>query len=112
MTIETPGGNKVTLDDKGKAIKVADQNGNTLTMDQNGIVLQSNKDISVKAGGNLTLTKLRESWSLSADQRQQAVSGNNISQSAKMGFTAKGNSSAELSASGMTTVKGATVAIN
>ncbi|HET6253613.1 MAG TPA: phage baseplate assembly protein V [Puia sp.] len=110
LTIETSGGNKVTLDDNGKAIKLADQNGNTVTMDQNGIALQSNKDISVKAGGNLTLTATGK-VNISADQ-DVAVSGNNISQSAKMGFTAKGNSSAELSASGMTTVKGATVAIN
>jgi uncharacterized protein involved in type VI secretion and phage assembly len=110
LTIETPGGNKVTLDDDGKAVKLADQNGNTVTMDQNGIVVKSDKDISLKAGGNLTLTATGK-LSASADQ-DVAVSGNNINQSAKMGFTAKGNASAELSASGMTTVKGATVAIN
>ena len=110
LTIETPAGNKLTLDDNGKSVKVADQNGNTLTMDQSGIVMQTNKDISLKATGNITLAATGK-LSLSADQ-DASLSGNNITHSAKMGFTAKGNSSAELSASGMTTVKGATVAIN
>jgi hypothetical protein len=40
------------------------------------------------------------------------VSGVNISQSAQASFTAKGNASAELSASGQTVVKGAMVMIN
>ena len=110
LTIETPAGNKLTLDDNGKSVKVTDQNGNTLTMDQSGISLQTNKDISLKANGNITLTATGK-LSLSADQ-DAALSGNNITHTAKMGFTAKGNASAELSASGMTTVKGATVAIN
>jgi uncharacterized protein involved in type VI secretion and phage assembly len=110
LTIETPGGNKVTLDDNGKAVKIADQNGNTITMDENGIALQTNKDISLKATGNITLEATGK-LNLSADQ-DAALSANNITHSAKMGFTAKGNSSAELSASGMTTVKGGTVAIN
>lgn len=110
LTILTPAGNKLSLDDNGKAIKLTDQNGNSVTMDQNGIALKSDKDITLKAGGNISLTATGK-LNLSADQ-DAALSGNNISHNAKMGFTAKGNSSAELSASGMTTIKGATVSIN
>ena len=79
-------------------------------MDENGIAMQTNKDISIKATGSITLSATGK-LSLSSND-DIALSGNNITHSAKMGFTAKGNTSAELSASGMTTVKGATVSIN
>lgn len=79
-------------------------------MDNNGISLNTDKDITLKAGGNINLTATGK-LNLSADQ-DAALSGNNITHNAKMGFTAKGNASAELSASGMTTIKGATVSIN
>ena len=40
------------------------------------------------------------------------VEGMNVNHTASAGFTAKGNATAELSASGQTTVKGAMVMIN
>jgi hypothetical protein len=40
------------------------------------------------------------------------ASGMNVQCEAKVGFTGKGNATAELSASGQTTVKGAMVMIN
>jgi hypothetical protein len=40
------------------------------------------------------------------------VEGLNITNTAKVGFTAKGSASAEISASGQTIVKGAMVMIN
>src|SRR3712207_7362438 len=33
VTIETPGGAKLTLDDKGKLVELTDQNGNSIKMD-------------------------------------------------------------------------------
>jgi phage protein D len=110
LTIETPAGNKLTFDDNGRSIRIADQNGNTMTMDKDGIAMQTNKDLSLKATGSITLSATGK-ISLSSND-DIALSGNNITHNAKMGFTAKGNASAELSASGMTTVKGATVSIN
>jgi Rhs element Vgr protein len=53
--IETPGKNKITLDDDGKKIQLNDQHGNSLIMDQNGITLKSAKDFKLEASGNVEI---------------------------------------------------------
>lgn len=53
--IETPGGNKVLLDDDQKLIKLTDQHGNVVTMDEHGITLKSAKDLQLEASGNVTI---------------------------------------------------------
>lgn len=110
LLIQTPGGNSITLSDEGKSIELKDQNSNTVTLGSGGISLNSASDIQLEAKGNISL-KATGKLSLSA-QQDVDVSGMNISQSAQAGFTAKGNASAELSASGQTVVKGAMVMIN
>jgi uncharacterized protein involved in type VI secretion and phage assembly len=110
LTIETPGGNALTLSDDGKSLELKDQNNNVLKMTESGINLQSDKDISIKATGNITLDATGK-LNLTAKQ-DVAVSGANINNTAQMGFVAKGNASAEISASGQTVVKGGMVMIN
>jgi Rhs element Vgr protein len=109
-TIQTPGGNKIILDDDAKAINIIDQNSNSLKMTSSGIEMKSAKDIILKATGNITLDATGK-LSLSSKQ-DVAIEGLNINNTAKVGFTAKGNASAEISASGQTVVKGAMVMIN
>ncbi|MGZ8157298.1 MAG: type VI secretion system tip protein VgrG [Methylobacter sp.] len=53
--IETPGKNKITLDDDGKKIQLNDQHGNSIIMDQNGITLKSAKDFKLEASGNVEI---------------------------------------------------------
>lgn len=108
--IETPGGNSITLNDDDKSVEIKDQNSNQLKMSSDGISLQSGKDISIKATGNISLDATGK-LTLSS-QQDVAVSGMNINNSAQVGFTAKGNASAEISASGQTVVKGGLVMIN
>jgi len=108
--IETPGANSITFSDKDKSIEIVDQNGNSIKMTSSGIDLSSGKDITIKATGNITLDATGK-LNLTAKQ-DIAVSGTNITNTAQMGFTAKGNATAELSASGQTTVKGGIVMIN
>ena len=110
IIIQTPGGNKITISDDQKSISIEDQNSNSIKMTSSGIVINSGKDITLKATGNITLDATGK-VSVTAKQ-DVAVSGLNISNTAQMGFTAKGNATAELSASGQTTVKGAIVMIN
>ncbi|MES2328691.1 MAG: type VI secretion system tip protein VgrG [Bacteroidota bacterium] len=110
IVLETPGGNKITISDEGKSIEIKDQNSNTIKMSSSGIDLDSGKDINIKAKGNITLDAMQK-VSLEAKQ-DVAVAGLNITNTAKMGFTAKGNATAEISASGATTVKGGMVMIN
>lgn len=53
--IETPGGRKLLLDDKEKKIELLDADGNTVTMDANGILLKSPKDIVLQADGKIDI---------------------------------------------------------
>ncbi len=110
LTIETPGGNSFTMDDKNKKINVADISGNSMMLDQSGIVLDSSKDIKLSAKGNVDISATA-GITLKANSDVK-IDGLNIQQSAQVGFTAKGNASAEISASGQTTIKGAMVMIN
>ncbi|MEC4677999.1 MAG: type VI secretion system tip protein VgrG [Nitrospirota bacterium] len=55
--IQTPGENKLLLDDDGEAIVLSDQHGNTITMDAAGIEIKSAKDIKLTAAsGNVDIT--------------------------------------------------------
>lgn len=110
ISLITPGGNQVIISDDGKSILIQDQNDNKVELSQSGIVLDSPKDISIKAQGKIDI-KATGAISVSSNA-DVGVKGMNVSCEAQTGFTAKGNASAELSASGQTTVKGAMVMIN
>jgi len=110
ITIVTPEMNKIVISDKEKSILVQDQTGNKLELSTSGILIDSPKDISISAKGKISLDAMGEiSMSSKADVKG---SGLNIEFSADVGITAKGGASAELSAGGNTTVKGAMVMIN
>jgi Rhs element Vgr protein len=110
ITIQTPGNNIVTISDKDKSITLADQNSNKIEMTSSGITISSAKDVNIKATGKIVLDATNE-----VDITAQAdvkVTGLNVTQTANIGFTAKGNATAEISATGSTTVKGGMVMIN
>ncbi|MDT8998203.1 type VI secretion system tip protein VgrG [Paucibacter sp. APW11] len=110
ITVTTPANNKLVLDDKDKSILVQDQNGNSIKLSESGIALDSPKDIKLTAKGGITLDAVNAiSISSKADVK---AAGLNIACEAQVGFTGKGSATAELSASGQTTVKGAMVMIN
>tara|TARA_R110002033_G_scaffold783_3_gene7010 strand:- start:6844 stop:8634 length:1791 start_codon:yes stop_codon:yes gene_type:complete len=110
ITIITPENNKIVLSDKDKSIVLEDQNNNKVELNSSGISLDSPKDIKISAKGSMTLDAVGAmTISSKADVK---INGMNIQQTAQIGFTAKGSATAELSASGQTTVKGAMVMIN
>ncbi len=110
LSIETPDKNIIVLDDKAKSISIQDMNENSIVMDDSGITMKSTKDINLIADGNINLNATSNlAMKATADA---TLEGASITQSAQTSFTAKGNASAELSASGQTTVKGAMVMIN
>ncbi len=102
VTIDTPAGAQVTLDDDANVVKLKDQNGNEVELGSAGITLTSPKDITLDAKGNVVLQAAQD----------VTISGLNVTAEAQVGATVKGNASAEISASGTTTVKGAMVMIN
>ncbi|MCE5347242.1 MAG: type VI secretion system tip protein VgrG [Bacteroidales bacterium] len=109
-TIETPGGNKAVLSDDGKSILLQDQNNNKVELSASGITMESIKDIKIVSKSKITIEGTSGvDISSTADAK---VSGLNINLNAQVGLTAKGNATAELSASGQTTVKGGLVMIN
>jgi Rhs element Vgr protein len=110
VTIITPANNQVVVSDDGKSILLQDQNGNKAELSPSGILLDSPKDIVLNATGKITLSATSE-ISITA-QSDVKVTGLNVTNTAQVGFTAKGSATAELSASGQTTVKGALVMIN
>lgn len=110
ITIQTPAKNTIVMSDEGKSISVTDQNKNKMVMDSNGIELSSSKNIKLTAKGNIALNAAGK---VSIDAKSDVdINGTNVKVTAKVGAKVKGNATAELSASGQTTVKGAMVMIN
>lgn len=110
ITITTPGKNRIVLSDKDKSILLQDQNDNKVELNPGGITLDSPKDIKITAKGTITLDAVGQIGITSKADVKSA--GLNVNCEAQVGFAAKGNASAELSAAGQTVVKGAMVMIN
>jgi Rhs element Vgr protein len=87
IMLETPAGNKITLSEEDKGIVVEDQNGNKITLDDNGIKIESSKDLTLKVTGDIKLE------------------GMNVEIKAQTNFKAEGTASAEVSGAS-TTIKG------
>lgn len=49
LRLETPGGQKVDLQDSGKTIEIADANGNTIKLESSGITVTSSGKVSVQS---------------------------------------------------------------
>ncbi|MGL6315006.1 type VI secretion system tip protein VgrG [Vibrio sp. WXL103] len=110
ITVTTPSNNAITLSDEGQSITLSDQNSNTITMDETGIKLDTPYDLTLSASGAVSITSSQDtSIEASADAN---ISGLNIAIEAQSGLTAKGSATAEFSASGVNTIKGAMVKIN
>lgn len=93
ITIETPGGNSIILDEDAGSITITDQNQNTVEMTDGGFAFKTNKDFKVEATGDVK------------------IKGTNVEVEASAGFKAKG-ATTEVNGSGQTTIKGGMVMIN
>lgn len=110
VTIVTRSGSRIGIDDPNKTLCLQDISGNKIEMGPDGITITSVKDITFVAAGQL---QMQATGNVVTTARADVIqSGMNINQTAQVGYVAKGNASAELSASGTTTVKGAMVMIN
>jgi uncharacterized protein involved in type VI secretion and phage assembly len=95
VTLETPKGKTIEVDDEGDSIVLSDQHGNKISMTADGITLESGKDLQLKAASGTI-----------------SLEGLNIDQKADAKFSAQGNAQAALQSSGQTVVKGSIVNIN
>ena len=84
----------MTLDDDAGEIRMEDGDGNKLTLNSDGITLETSGDISLKAGGDVKME------------------GTNVEATANSEFKAEGSSGAEVTSGGTLTVSGSLVQIN
>jgi Rhs element Vgr protein len=109
ITITTPAGNLIEINDDQKTIKLQDQHGNKMLMSDKGFSFDTPKDFVVKATGNIKMestgkTEIKATQDFSAE-------GLNVNTKASVGNTMKG-ATCEVNGSGMTTIKGGLVQIN
>lgn len=110
IIIQTPAGNKVEISDQNSSIKISDQNQNIITMDSNGIKLETNSDLTLKAMGKITLDATQK-VEIKSTAQDVAISGLNVKAEASVKASISGNM-AELKGNAMTEVKGGIVRIN
>ena len=94
ITLETPGSNKLVMNDKDGKIEIVDSNGNQIVMDNQGIAIKSAGKIAIEATSDVNLK------------------GVNMTSEASASYKASGNANAEVSSSGIMVVKGSLVQIN
>ena len=94
IKISTPGGNKLILTESDKKIHIEDQHGNKIILSQDGIAIESIKDLTLKAAENFK------------------TEGNNITVKGSARTKVEGAAGAELSSGATTIVKGSTVMLN
>jgi uncharacterized protein involved in type VI secretion and phage assembly len=94
ISIDTPAGNKMIITEEDQKIHLEDQNGNKITMNSDGITIESVKDIVLKATKDIK------------------AEGININIKGSAQTKVEGGAGAEISSGGSTNVKGALVSIN
>jgi Rhs element Vgr protein len=94
ITIATPGGHQIKLDDDTKKISIEDSHQNKIEMSDQGITLQSSKNLKLSAQQNIEME------------------GINVQCKANGKFTAEGNAGAEVRTSSIAVLKGSLVQIN
>lgn len=110
IEIKTPGKHSIKLDDKAGSITIADSNRNSVVLSKSGINLESASNINIKAKGNISLDATGN-LSLSA-KANATMEGLQVAHKAKAKFSANGTASAEITSSGILTVRGTLVKIN
>jgi uncharacterized protein involved in type VI secretion and phage assembly len=110
IIVTTPARNQVVLDDADQSVRLQDQHGNQVLLHRHGISLDAPQDLKISARGSIAIDALGAvTIGAGSDVR---LSGLNVVCAGQVGFSGKGNATAELSAAGQTIVKGAMVMIN
>ncbi|MEM9544983.1 MAG: type VI secretion system tip protein VgrG [Bacteroidota bacterium] len=95
LNVEMPSGKQLLISDGDSVIELKDENGNSITLNSDGITIESAKDIILKtSAGDIN------------------ISGNNVNSESQIATKITANATAELSSSGSTTIKGGIVQIN
>lgn len=109
VTVLTPGGNTCVLSDQDKGIKLTDQQGNFVQMNDKGITVESKSSMTIKAAESLTIQAA--SVSVTADESLK-MSGGTVSMTGNESTAITGSASCSISSDGEMAVKGSMVMIN
>ncbi|MEO8763565.1 MAG: type VI secretion system tip protein VgrG [Ginsengibacter sp.] len=101
ISIDTPSGNSIILDEEGARIEIRDQNNNKISLNSNGIKLESPLNVEINAGINLTL-----SAGSAVNVKAPSISGKADANLDLEGALTK------LSATGITEISGSLIKIN
>ncbi len=118
LTIITPGENQIVFSDEEKSITIKDQNENKITMGEEGISMNSPKDIKITAEGEVTIsgtagvTVSSEATATISAEASLSLSGLEVSLSGETSLSASGGAEASISAGGELSITGAMVMIN
>lgn len=118
ITINTPGGNTITLTDQDQGINIIDQNENKIMLSPTGISMQSPADIEIKADGQVSIsgtagvTVSSEAEASISAEAGLSVSGLEVSISAETSLNASGEAEASITAGGELSLTGAMIMIN
>ena len=112
ITISTPKGNSIVIDESAEGITITDQNENEIKTSADGISITSPKDITLKASGAINLTADKGVIAKGSGGDGIKLSGNNVTMEAQTKLSAKGGSGVDINASGEVTIKGSAVNIN
>lgn len=110
IEIKTPGKHVIKLDDKSGALSIRDSNDNQISLSKGGITISSASNLKISAKGNVTIDA-GANLGLKA-KANASMEGLQVAHKAKAKFSANGTAAAELTASGMLTVRGTLVKIN
>lgn len=94
VIIETPAGKIITVDEDEGIIQLEDENSNVVTLNADGINIESGADLTIKATGDVT------------------IEGTNVELKANAEFKAEGSAGTSISSSAITEIKGSLVNIN
>ena len=103
ITIDTPAGNSIMLDEDSTSIMIKDQNDNSIELQPDGININSPKDININASGDINIK---------SDKNIKLESALALEAKASSTLELKGSASAKLAADGMTEIKGSMININ
>lgn len=109
LKIETPAGKKVTISEADGVMSLEDENGNKFSMDSSGVSVESAANMSIKAGGDITIEAVNISLSPSSNF---SLSAGSASMTAGSGSASLSAPSLTVEGTGTATIKGGMVMIN
>ena len=105
----TPGGNTLVFSDQDQGITVTDQNNNKIQLNNEGIVVDSQSDLTLKAAQEV---KIQGASITVNGEESVSATGGTMSLTGNESTTIQGSAECAISSDGEMSVKGLTVMIN